>query len=78
MLLRVVLLLVLAIVLARFLVRLAGLATAALREGNTPGAAPAPPSVPLVACRRCGVFVPRAEAAAVSADGVLCRACAGG
>jgi len=77
MLLRVVLLLVLAILLARFLVRLAGLAAAALREGSSPHVSQRPP-VPLVACHRCGVFVPRAEAAAVFADGVLCRACAGG
>jgi hypothetical protein len=74
MLLRAVLLLVLAILIVRFLVRLGALAAAALREGAAPVNTP-PPAVALVPCRRCGVFVPRAFAS-TAGDGFLCRSCA--
>jgi hypothetical protein len=73
MVLRFLLLVVLVMVLARFLSRLAGIAAAAWREGSS-----APPrTVALVPCRRCGVFVPREQASAAPVDGFLCRSCAG-
>ena len=76
-LLRVLLLAILIFLFVRFVVRLGRLAAAALREGSPPAAAPPPAAVPLVACGRCGVFVPRAAVAVSRGDGFLCRACAG-
>jgi hypothetical protein len=76
MLLRVLLLLVLVILLVRFLVRLGGLAAAALREGAAPPVRPQAPAVALVPCRRCGAFVPRALVSSAPGDGFLCRSCA--
>lgn len=74
MLIRALLLLVLAILIVRFLVRLGALAAAAVRDGAPPVSAP-PPAVALVPCRRCGAFVPRAFAF-TAGDGFLCRSCA--
>ena len=76
MLLRVLLVAILIFLVVRFLMRLGRLAAAALREGDTPPARPAPPAVALVPCRRCGVFVPRDVAVTTPAGGFLCRACA--
>jgi len=75
MLLRLVLVVILVALLVRFLMRLGGLAAAALREGAAPPAAPQAPAVALVPCRRCGVFVPR-PLASTAGDGFLCRSCA--
>jgi hypothetical protein len=70
---RLLLLVLLALLVARFLVLLARHAAAAYRAG----AAPPARAVPLVACRRCGVHVPRASARS-QGDGFLCRTCGGG
>ena len=74
--LRFVLLVVLALLLARFLVRLGGMVAAALREGAAASAAQQPPALALVPCQRCGVFVPRSLASTAAGDGFLCRSCA--
>jgi len=74
--LRFALLVVLALLLGRFLVRLGGLAVAAFREGAAPTAPQQPPAVALVPCQRCGVFVPRSLASTAAGDGFLCRSCA--
>jgi hypothetical protein len=58
---RLLLILVLALLLARFLVLLVRHARAALHGGETPRVA-ARPAVPLVACSRCGVLVPEPRA----------------
>jgi len=73
--LRFVLLAILISLLVRFFLRLGELALAAFHAGSTP-APSSRPAVPLVACRRCGVFVPQAVAAA-RGSGFLCRACVG-
>jgi len=72
---RFVLLSILISLLVRFFLRLGELAIAAFHAGSAPTAS-SRPAVPLVACRRCGVFVPQAAAASGS-GGFLCRACAG-
>ena len=73
--LRLLLLVILALLLARFLVRLGGLAAAAFREGSAASAPQQPPAVALVPCRRCGTFVPR-SLASTAGDGFVCRSCA--
>lgn len=72
--LRLFLLLILIALLVRFLVRLVAVTAAALRDGSS--ALPPSPTLPLVPCKRCGVFVPRELASAAPGDGFLCRSCA--
>jgi hypothetical protein len=75
-LLRFLLLAILLLLLLRFVYLLARRVAAVVRAGDAarPGAGR---SVPLVACRRCGVMVPRPRAVADGADSHLCRSCAG-
>jgi predicted RNA-binding Zn-ribbon protein involved in translation (DUF1610 family) len=73
---RLLLVLLLALLLARFLVLLGRHAVAAYRAAATP---PVPPAtVPLVPCGRCGVMVPRSRAQRGAGDAYLCRSCGGG
>lgn len=79
--LRVVLLLILAFVLLRFLTRLAIVMLSALPAARSV-ARTGPDereraSIALVRCTRCGAFVPRATARG-SDDELLCSACAAG
>ena len=72
--LRLVLLLVLLLLLLRFAFLLVRHVRAVLRGGAPPTRLP--PGVPLVACRRCGVMVPRPRAVAGRDGSYLCRSCA--
>jgi len=60
------------VLVARFVVRLALLTVASIREGATP-AQEVP--IALVRCRRCGVFVPRVQSSGGPSDEPLCRSC---
>jgi hypothetical protein len=72
---RFLLILVLALLLARFLVLLVRHARATLRAGETPHAA-SRPAVALVACSRCGVLVPEPRARRAG-ERYLCGNCDG-
>jgi hypothetical protein len=78
--LRFLLVLVLIVVLLRFLGRLARVVLEAMVGASGPpvraGARAGTPSIALVRCRRCGVFVPQDKARG-SGDATLCSDCAG-
>ena len=74
--LRFVLIAILILLAIRFLFLLVRLAQKAVRdEVGSRRAAPRP--IDLVACRRCGVMVPRPRALPDGADAYVCRTCAG-
>ena len=75
MVLRVVLVVILLLLVARFLYLLVQRTMAVVRggESRTGGGR----GVPLVACSRCGVMVPRPRAIPHGADAWHCRSCAG-
>lgn len=76
MVLRIVLVVILLLLVARFLYLLVQRTMAVVRGGGS-RAAGGGPGVPLVACSRCGVMVPRPRAVPHGADAWHCRACAG-
>ena len=75
--LRLVLLLVLLLLLVRFAILLARRVVAVVRgPAEAPGASrDAGPVIPLVACRACGVMVPRSRALARAGGAYFCRDC---
>jgi hypothetical protein len=75
-LLRLVLLAILILLAIRFLFLLVRLVQKAMR-GEVGPRRPAPRAIDLVACRRCGVMVPRPRAFPDGADAYVCRSCAG-